>query len=112
MWLPEEANEHFVVDAGLYTREEIRAIKERGLDQPVELLVRFLVHPNISIHIELMTYKGLDLDRFDPKDKPSFLNTFDVSSREVVIDLRYGVLIEIEFCRCIAGQCLVHGIVV
>ena len=94
VWLPEEANEHFVVDAGLYTREEIRAIKERGLDQPVELLVRFLVHPNISIHIELMTYKGLDLDRFDPKDKPSFLNTFDVGGfRHVALEVENCALL-------------------
>lgn len=88
VWLPEEANEHFVVDAGLYTREEINIMKHEGKTQPVELLVRFLVHPNIAIHIELMMYTGIDPQKFDQKRSPTFLNTYDIGGfRHVALEV-------------------------
>lgn len=86
VWLEDEANEHFAVDAGIYTRAQIDEMKAKGINQPVKLLVRFLVHPTIQMHIELMMYQGVE--ELHPKRDPTFLNTYDAGGiRHVALEV-------------------------
>jgi len=86
VWLAPEANDHFVVDAGLYTQAQLDEMQHDGILQKVNLLVRFLVHPNIQMHIELMMYTNIE----DParKMQPTFLKTYDVGGiRHVALEV-------------------------